>query len=570
MTELLKKDNFKWGPQADATSQALKPAMSRSPILALPDFSRPFIVETNTSSIGIGAVLVRDKHPLAFFSHALPQHARLKSVYEHELIAVVRAIQKWRHYLLGRKFIVRTDQRSLKFLLLQRMVSPNNQKWLSKLLGYDFEIECKPGFTNKVADALSRIPAQATLLALSTPQVLQLSELDKELASDPSLSQILATLYTGHPTKPGYSLVQGRLYYKNILVVPPQSNLISLILYDCHDSAIGGHSEVLKTLKCISAMFYWKGMKSDIQSYVAACPVCQHNKYSTLLPNGLLQPLPILQQIWEDLSLDFIEGLPKSEGWDTILVVVDRLSKYADFIRLKHPFTAAGVESGLCQELFSKTVANEVCFGSTGLSSEEGQKGNDIKLGEGDEIGETAAQVDGYSSINRYDDKSYSQHSPISISVFGRPLLLGGFSGQGVSPPDKTLVPFRAEATDDRDRGSPDTSFDVGVGYGGDGQEKMKCNSDLAEKWKYGRWESSCLVKFSEFLGFPTKGFENEIMNLLEKLVTSQTRGKEKGSQSVSKSERELRRLRSTVNYNGSKSNKEGGRDRGNLLLKLK
>ena len=256
LTELLKKDNFKWGPQANATSQALKPAMSRNPILALPNFSRPFIVETNTSSIGIGAVLVRDKHPLAFFSHALPQHARLKSVYEHELIAVVRAIQKWRHYLLGRKFIVRTDQRSLKFLLLQRMVSPDNQKWLSQLLGYDFEIECKPGFTNKVADALSKIPAQATLLALSTPQVLQLSELDKELASDPSLSQILAALYTSHPAKPGYSLVQGRLYYKNILVVPPQSNLISLILYDCHDSAIEGHSGVLKALKRVSAMFY--------------------------------------------------------------------------------------------------------------------------------------------------------------------------------------------------------------------------------------------------------------------------------------------------------------------------
>ena len=229
----------------------------------------------------------------------------------------------------------------------------------------------------------------------------------------------------------------------------------------------------------------------------------------------------------------------------------------------------ADLESGLYQELFSKTIANEVCFGSTGLSSEEGQKGNDIKLGEGDESGEIAAQVKGYSSMNKYDDKRYSQHSPIPIYVFGRPLLSGGFSGQGVLVPDKTLVPFRAEAAVDRDRGSSDTSFDVGVEYGGDGQKKMKCNFDLTEKWKYGRWDSSCLIKFSEFLGFPTKGFENEIMNLLEKLVASQTRGKEKGSQSVSKSERELRRLRSTVNYNGGKSNKEGGRDRGNLLLKL-
>ena len=172
--------------------------------------------------------------------------------------------------------------------------------------------------------------------------------------------------------------------------------------------------------------------------------------------------------------------------------------------------------------------------------------------------------------MNRYDDKRYSQHTPISISVFGRPLLSGGFSGQGVSASDKTMVPFRVEEADDRDWGSLGTSFDEGVGYGGDDQRKTKCNFDLVENWKYGRWESSCLVKFSEFLGFPTKGFEKEIMNLMEKLVASQTRGKEKGSQSVSKSERELRRLRCTVNYNGNKSNKEGGRDRGNLLLKLK
>ena len=172
--------------------------------------------------------------------------------------------------------------------------------------------------------------------------------------------------------------------------------------------------------------------------------------------------------------------------------------------------------------------------------------------------------------MNRYDDKCYSQHSPISISVFGRPLLSGGFSGQGVSVPDKTMVLFRVEAADDRDWGSLGMSFDIGEGYGEDGQRKTKCNFVLAKNLKYGRWESSCLVKFSEFLGFPTKGFEKEIMNLLGKLVASKTRCKEKGSQSVSKSGRELRRLRSTVSYNGNKSNKGGGRDRGNLLLKLK
>ena len=182
---------------------------------------------------------------------------------------------------------------------------------------------------------------------------------------------------------------------------------------------------------------------------------------------------------------------------------------------------AAVLELGLCQDLLSKSGSNAACFGSTFISSEEGQKGNDINLGEGDEIRETTVQEDSYSSMYRYDDKRYSQHSPIPISVFGRPLLSGGFSGQGVSVPDKTMVPFRVVAADDRGGGSPGMSFDIGEGDGEDGQRKTMCNFELAENWKYGRWESSCLVKFSEFLGFPTKGFEKEIMNLLGKLVAS-------------------------------------------------
>ena len=181
---------------------------------------------------------------------------------------------------------------------------------------------------------------------------------------------------------------------------------------------------------------------------------------------------------------------------------------------------AAVLDSGLCQDLLSKPIAKSVCFGPTFLSS-EGQKGNAINLGEGDEIREIAVQEDEYSPLNRYDENRYSQHSPISISVFGRPLLSGGFSGQGVSVPDKALVPLRVEAADDKDWGSPGTTFEIGEGNGEVGQRKTKCNFELVENWKYGRWESSCLVKFSEFLGFPTKGFEEEIMNLLGKLVAS-------------------------------------------------
>lgn len=129
------------------------------------------------------------------------------------------------------------------------------------------------------------------------------------------------------------------------------SSLIPAILHLYHNSVLGGHSGFLRTYKRLTGELCWIGMKADVKKYVEECYVCQQNKTLVMSPVELLQPLPIPDRIWEDITMDFVEGLPKSLGHDTILVVVDRLSKYSHFIPLIHPFIAKIVAAAFVKEI---------------------------------------------------------------------------------------------------------------------------------------------------------------------------------------------------------------------------
>lgn len=132
--------------------------MCSSPVLTLPDFTKEFTIEADACGTGIGAVLMQSGKPIAFFSKSLGPKAAAQSIYEKEAMAILESLKKWRHYILGSKLIIKTDQQSLKHMMKQRLVEGIQHKLLLKLMEYDYCIEYKAGKENVEADALSRLP----------------------------------------------------------------------------------------------------------------------------------------------------------------------------------------------------------------------------------------------------------------------------------------------------------------------------------------------------------------------------------------------------------------------------
>lgn len=145
LTQLLKKEGFLWNPQAAKAFQELKQALTSSHVLHLPDFTKSFVVECDASESGFGAVLHQGAGPVAFFSRPFAARHNKLAAYERELIGLVQAVRHWRPYLWGRSFMIRTDHYALKFLIDQRLSIVPQHQWVSKLFGFDFTTEFRPG-----------------------------------------------------------------------------------------------------------------------------------------------------------------------------------------------------------------------------------------------------------------------------------------------------------------------------------------------------------------------------------------------------------------------------------------
>ncbi|KAE8668158.1 hypothetical protein F3Y22_tig00112344pilonHSYRG00099 [Hibiscus syriacus] len=298
----------------DEAFEDLKAAVSQEPVLALPDFTMPFEVHTDASDFAIGGILMQEGHPIAFESRKLNDTERRYTVQENEMTTIIHCLRVWRHYLLGAHFTIKTDNVATSYFQTQKKLSPKQARWQDFLAEFDYTLEYKPGKPNVVVDALSR---KTELVAISLAKGTVLERIKEGLEQDPLTRELVKLASDGKTQRFGRDLIK-----------------------ECHDTKWAGHPDQKRTMSLLDTTYFWPHMKDSVELYVKTCLVCQQDKVENRQPAGLLEPLPVPQRSWDSITLDFISALPKSEGYDLIMVVVDRFSKYWTFIPCPKDCTA--------------------------------------------------------------------------------------------------------------------------------------------------------------------------------------------------------------------------------------
>ncbi|KAI0520448.1 hypothetical protein KFK09_007923 [Dendrobium nobile] len=309
ITNCLKEKSLQWTPEQERSFQTLKAALTSAPVLAIPDFNKPFHIDTDASAVG-------------------------------ELYAVVRALKQWEHYLLHQDFILSSDNHALQFINSQKTMNKMHARWLSFLQRFSFVLKHKSGTQNRVADALSRRTALLTRLQVDTPGLEALQDL---YPTDPDFAEPWNALSSNSPTPfQDYSIRHNFLFKGNVLCVPA-SSWREYLIKELHSEGLSAHAGKAKTLEQMKDRFYWPHLNRDVNRFVERCPVCQIYK-GNAQNTGFYTPLPVPNSIWEDVSMDFVLGLPRTKhGADSIMVVVDRFSKMAHFLACKKTFDALNV-----------------------------------------------------------------------------------------------------------------------------------------------------------------------------------------------------------------------------------
>lgn len=328
ISDLLKKNRkkFTWTEEADAALRKLKTLLVTAPVLSNPDFTKTFIIETDSSDLAIGAVLTQnvdgERRPIAYFSKKLSSTQRRYSATERECLAVLLSIENFKHFVEGSQFIVQTDAMSLTFLrnMSIESKSPRIARWALKLSKYDLLLQYRKGSENIPADALSRA-VNTVEITLADPYITQLKQMIEKFPEK----------YRDFTIKDGklYKFVTNTSFIEDNsfrwkYVVP--FNERPEIIRRVHEEA---HLGPVKTLAKIRERFYWPRMASEVKRFCFRCEVCRESKVPNLNMTPRCGKPKLCSRPWELISLDFLGPYPRSRRGNVwILVVSDFFSKF--------------------------------------------------------------------------------------------------------------------------------------------------------------------------------------------------------------------------------------------------
>nr|GEX61393.1 putative reverse transcriptase domain-containing protein [Tanacetum cinerariifolium] len=373
---------FDWGKKEENAFQLIKQKLCSAPILALPEGSEDFVVYYDASHKGLGTVLMQREKVIAYASRQLKVHKHNYTTHDLELGSVVFALKIWRHYLYGTKCTVFIDHKSLQHILDQKELNMRQRRWLELLTDYDYDTRYHSGKANVVADALSRkerieplrFRALVMTIGLDLPKLILEAQIEALKPENLEKEDVGGMIRRDIPKEKLEPREDRTLCLNGSSWLPCYGDLRSVIMHESHKSKYSIHPGFDKMYQDMKNLYLWPNMKANIATYMSKCLTCARVMVEHQRPLGLLVQPAIPEWKWDNITMDFITKLPKSpQGFDTIWVNVDRLTKSAHFLPIwendpldKLASYYDSIKAAPYEALYGRKCRSPVCWAKVG------------------------------------------------------------------------------------------------------------------------------------------------------------------------------------------------------------